>query len=71
LRGRPTVALRVEPIELPAPWNQELETLRRQVPGAPHPTEEVILALWGRRGVGPEVIRAGAMGLGAEDIVSG
>jgi hypothetical protein len=49
---------------------RELEALRRQVPRAPNPAEEVILALWGQGGVGPEVERVGALGFDADDIVS-
>jgi len=51
-----------------ARWQQrpldgrDLETLRRKATRVPEPADAPIYALWGRGGVGPEVLRAGALG---------
>jgi len=41
---------------------RDLEALRRKVTRVPQPDEAPIYALWGRGGVTPEVLRAGALG---------
>lgn len=51
-----------------ARWQQrpldgrDLEALRRKVARVPQPTDAPVYALWGRGGVSPEVLRAGALG---------
>jgi uncharacterized protein len=46
---------------------RDLETLRRKVTRVLRPAEEPLYALWGRHGVTPEVLKAGALGFDAED----
>jgi AAA+ ATPase superfamily predicted ATPase len=70
LRGASTVLLGE------ARWQQrpldgrDLEALRRKTSRVPRPVAQPIHALWGRGGVQPDVLRAGAMGFDLEATLS-
>jgi hypothetical protein len=48
---------------------RDLEGLRRKVTRVPQPAEAPIYALWGRHGVTPQILQAGALGFDAEDVL--
>ena len=45
--------------------------LRKKLAWVPTPTDEPVVALWGRAGVSPEAKRTGAVGFGLEQMLAG
>ena len=70
LRGNRTAILGEARWQAAPLGRRDLEVLHRKVPFVPRPVDEPTLALWGRGGVDPEVRGAGALGFGAEDVVT-